>query len=103
MAAVALLFALFTFRRPPFVLIDEMDAALDSKNVKSLGKFISSVSEPQVIVISLKESLYVKARGLVGVYKDQRTESSAMVCLDLEPYAMDADSDEEASMQIAGA
>ena len=103
MAAVALLFALFTFRKPPFVLIDEMDAALDSKNVRALARFISQVSDPQVIVISLKESLYVRARGLVGVYKTRSTESSGMVCLDLAPFAMDADEDfQDDLLQIAG-
>ena len=36
MAACALLFALVAYRPPPFLILDEVDAHLDSKNVDSL-------------------------------------------------------------------
>ena len=106
MAAVALLFALFAFKQPPFVLIYEMDAALDAKNVRALGRFVSQIEKPQVIVIYLKESLYTKAKGLIGVYKDRIGDNSGMVCLDLTKYASVEDEMEdefgEQVLQIAG-
>jgi len=42
----------------------------------------------QVVVISLKDTLYVKADALVGVYKDQEKRSSAHLTIDLTKYGI---------------
>ena len=91
MAALALLFCVATFAPPPFFVLDEVDAALDSQNVAKVAAYIRSRARPefQFIVISLKASLYERAEGLVGVYRktaDQQN-SSASLTLDLEQYA----------------
>ena len=71
-AALALLFAINSYRPAPFFVLDEVDAALDSGNVAILGRFLREQAEAsgtQFIVISLKGALYEKAESLVGVYK----------------------------------
>ncbi len=97
-AAAALLFAIISFRRPPFVMVDEMDAALDKKNVQALGSFLRAVGM-QVLVITLKDSLFGKADGLVGVYKPL-AEGSKLACLDLRGYRDGDDEDEEESAAL---
>lgn len=90
MAALALLFCVATFAPPPFFVLDEVDAALDSQNVAKVAAYIRSRARPefQFIVISLKASLYERAEGLVGVYRktDDHQNSSASLTLDLEKY-----------------
>ncbi|PWN23168.1 cohesin complex subunit psm1 [Microstroma glucosiphilum] len=90
MAALALLFCVATFAPPPFFVLDEVDAALDSQNVAKVAAYIRSRARPefQFIVISLKASLYERAEGLVGVYRktEEDQNSSASLTLDLEKY-----------------
>ena len=38
--------------------MDEIDAALDSKNVTNLGKYINEKQKVQHIVISLSKNMY---------------------------------------------
>lgn len=90
-AAVALLFALLTYSAPPFSMVDEIDAALDAENVGVLSRFMKYAVPHQLLVISLKESLYAKADCLIGVYKDCHTSGSGIVTLDLRPYPYEED------------
>ncbi|GER34808.1 structural maintenance of chromosomes protein [Striga asiatica] len=83
-AALALLFAIHSFKPSPFFILDEVDAALDNLNVAKVASFIRSKScggermdreaqfgsSFQSIVISLKDNFYDKAQALVGVYRD---------------------------------
>lgn len=88
-AALALLFAIHSFKPAPFFVLDEIDAALDNINVQRVANFIRAKSRRdglQVIVISLKDSFYNKADALVGVYKDTKKRSSAHLTLDLTKY-----------------
>ncbi|KAF4701008.1 Structural maintenance of chromosomes protein 1B [Perkinsus olseni] len=39
-AAAALLFAIFAWQRPALVLLDELDAALDKRNLSTLPQFV---------------------------------------------------------------
>jgi structural maintenance of chromosome 1 len=85
-AALALLFAVHSFRPSPFFVLDEVDAALDNLNVAKVAAYIRSKSRDdakgpdsggqgtgfQSVVISLKDTFYDKADALVGVYRDQR-------------------------------
>jgi structural maintenance of chromosome 1 len=86
-AAVALIFSILSFMCPPFAIVDEIDAALDSGNVQVLSKFMRHAVTHPLIVISLKEKMYAKADFLIGVYKDlARHGSSGLVTVDLRPY-----------------
>jgi structural maintenance of chromosome 1 len=99
-AALALLFAIHSFRPSPFFILDEVDAALDNLNVAKVAGFIRSKSCErgaeeegrdggcgfQSIVISLKDSFYDKAEALVGVYRDSDLSCSRTLTFDLTKY-----------------
>lgn len=99
-AALALLFAIHSFRPSPFFILDEVDAALDNLNVAKVAGFIRSKSCErageeqdgdggcgfQSIVISLKDSFYDKAEALVGVYRDAERSCSRTLTFDLTKY-----------------
>eukprot|EP00439_Symbiodinium_sp_Y106_P032472 s3014_g3.t2 len=85
LAAMALLFAVQDFQRPPFMVLDEVDAALDANNVRALSRYVEQ-ADCQTIVISLKDRFYVRADALVGVWKNKPQETSAILTLDLQKY-----------------
>ncbi|KAK9474689.1 RecF/RecN/SMC protein [Dipodascopsis tothii] len=89
MAALALLFAIHSFRPSPFFVLDEVDAALDNANVAKIAKYIQghASADFQFIVISLKNTLYQHSNALVGIYRAQDENSSRALTLDLQPYA----------------
>lgn len=86
-AALALLFAIHSYRPAPFFILDEIDAALDNANVQRVASFIRAKSpSTQFIVISLKGSLYEKAESLIGIYRDPEEISSKILSLKLSEY-----------------
>ncbi|XP_036261430.1 structural maintenance of chromosomes protein 1A-like [Molothrus ater] len=72
-AALALLFAIHSYKPAPFFVLDEIDAALDNTNIGKVANYIKeqSAANFQAIVISLKEEFYTKAQSLIGVYPEQ--------------------------------
>jgi len=72
LAALALLFAIHSFKPTPFFVLDEIDAALDNTNIGKIARFIREKTETscQCIVISLKEEFYGHADCLIGVTTD---------------------------------
>ncbi|KAH8581647.1 SMC1 structural maintenance of chromosomes 1 [Cryptosporidium sp. chipmunk genotype I] len=86
MAALALLFAMQSYRPSPFFVLDEVDAALDPRNVQSIAKFLKKASF-QSIVISLKDRLFSQADTLIGVYKNREMQTSSTMTLDLRRYS----------------
>ncbi|KAF9934466.1 Structural maintenance of chromosomes protein 1 [Linnemannia zychae] len=88
MAALALLFAIHSFRPSPFFVLDEVDAALDNMNVARIGQYLQdhASTDLQFIVISLKSSLYERGEGLVGIYRDQGVNSSKTLTLALDQF-----------------
>lgn len=87
-AALALLFAIHSFHPSPFFVLDEVDAALDNSNVLRIANYIKkhAGSNYQFIVISLKNALFEKSDALVGIYREQRENSSKTITLDLTEY-----------------
>eukprot|EP00392_Amoebophrya_sp_AT5.2_P009945 g9976.t1 len=75
LAALALCFAVHHYQKPPFIILDEVDAPLDSYNVKSVRRYLSR-AKFQSIVISLKDELFCQSDALFGVFKDQRMDQS---------------------------
>ncbi|CAF1354411.1 unnamed protein product, partial [Didymodactylos carnosus] len=71
-AAIALMFALRSFKPAPFFLLDEVDAALDNTNIGKVADFIreQSQQEFQCLVISLKEQFFSRSDALVGIYPE---------------------------------
>ncbi|XP_068959739.1 structural maintenance of chromosomes protein 1B [Petaurus breviceps papuanus] len=98
-AALALLFAVHSFRPAPFFVLDEVDAALDNTNIGKVSSYVREQTREQVqmIVISLKEEFYSKADALVGIYPEQGDcMFSQVLTLDLSLYP-DGDSREHRS------
>eukprot|EP00930_Biecheleria_cincta_P061734 TRINITY_DN4729_c0_g1_i1.p1 TRINITY_DN4729_c0_g1~~TRINITY_DN4729_c0_g1_i1.p1 ORF type:complete len:1235 (-),score=374.74 TRINITY_DN4729_c0_g1_i1:275-3979(-) len=86
LAAMALLFAVHAYQRPPFMVLDEVDAALDANNVRAISNFVENQAKCQTIVISLKDRFFVRGQALVGVWKNKPQETSAVLTLDLTKY-----------------
>ncbi|XP_062856849.1 structural maintenance of chromosomes protein 1B [Trichomycterus rosablanca] len=90
-AALALIFAIHSFRPAPFFVLDEVDAALDNTNISKVTSFIREQSRgnSQIIVISLKEEFYSRSDALLGVYSEfNECMFSRILSLDLTPYPL---------------
>ncbi|NXF47450.1 SMC1B protein, partial [Oceanites oceanicus] len=88
-AALALVFAVHSFRPAPFFILDEIDAALDNTNIDKVSSFIREQAHEQfqMIVISLKEEFYSKADALIGVCPERDDFMfSRVLTLDLTEY-----------------
>ncbi|XP_067150730.1 structural maintenance of chromosomes protein 1B [Apteryx mantelli] len=88
-AALALVFAIHSFRPAPFFILDEIDAALDNTNIDKVSSFIRDQAHEQIqmIVISLKEEFYSKADALIGVCPERDDFMfSQVLTLDLTAY-----------------
>ncbi|XP_066488241.1 structural maintenance of chromosomes protein 1B [Tiliqua scincoides] len=98
-AALALLFAMHSFRPTPFFVLDEVDAALDNTNIGKVSSFIKQQSQEQfqIVVISLKEEFYSRADALIGVCpQPDDIMFSQVLTLDLSKYP---DTDENGRQQ----
>jgi structural maintenance of chromosome 1 len=88
-AALALLFAINSYKPSPFFVLDEIDAALDNNNIAKVVRYIKKrVAEDnlQCIVISLKDTFYSKTDALIGIFRDQDLDCSGTVTLNLADY-----------------
>ncbi|XP_043392919.1 structural maintenance of chromosomes protein 1B isoform X7 [Chelonia mydas] len=95
-AALALVFAIHSFRPAPFFILDEVDAALDNTNIGKVSSFIKEQAQEQcqMIVISLKEEFYSRADALIGVCPEQDDYMfSQVLTLDLTVYPDTDDSE----------
>ncbi|KAG1939050.1 structural maintenance of chromosomes protein 1B isoform X2 [Pimephales promelas] len=100
-AALALVFAIHSFRPAPFFVLDEVDAALDNTNIGKVTGFFRMMSREscQIIVISLKEEFYSRADALLGVYSSfDECMFSRLLTLDLTPYPLNNENDTEREM-----
>ena len=79
MTAIALLFATYQVRPSPFCLLDEIDAALDDKNV---GSFVTALTAfanvSQYIVITHNRKTVMGASSLLGVTMEESGVSKIM-------------------------
>ena len=68
LTSLAFLFALIASARPPFVVLDEVDAALDEANSKRFANLLESVkTQTQCIVVTHNRSTMHVAAALYGV------------------------------------
>ncbi|ORX37975.1 RecF/RecN/SMC N terminal domain-domain-containing protein [Kockovaella imperatae] len=90
LASLALVFALHVFKPTPLYFMDEIDAALDFKNVSIVANYIQSKTQAaQFIVISLRNDMFELAHRLVGIYKTSNcTKSIAIDNKDLTTQAV---------------
>jgi len=85
-AALALLFAIQSYKPAPFFILDEIDESLDVSNVLNVSQYFKERSKNmQFIVISLNNKLYANADALIGVYRIQ-SQTSRILTLDLSKF-----------------
>ncbi|TNJ26434.1 SMC4-like protein [Giardia muris] len=79
-SSLSLIFALHCFRPTPFYVMDEIDAALDARNVTVIANYIrEKTRNAQFVVISLRNHTFELADRLVGIYK-QHNASRCVIC-----------------------
>lgn len=77
LSSLALVFALHYYKPSPLYFLDEIDAALDFKNVSIVANYIKDrTKNAQFIIISLRSNMFELADYLTGIYKvDDCTDS----------------------------
>ncbi|KAG0047622.1 hypothetical protein BGZ83_007351 [Gryganskiella cystojenkinii] len=77
LSSLALVFALHHFKPTPLYVMDEIDAALDFRNVSIVANYIKErTKNAQFVIISLRNNMFELADRLVGIYKtDNKTKS----------------------------
>lgn len=84
LTSIALLFALSQVNPPPFLVLDETDAALDEANSQKYGDMIESLSEfSQLVLVTHNRETMSRAQTLFGVTLG-RDDASTMLSLRLE-------------------
>jgi structural maintenance of chromosome 4 len=80
LSSLALVFALHHFKPTPLYFLDEIDAALDFKNVSIVANYIKErTKDAQFIIISLRNNMFELADRLVGIYKTYNTTKSVSI------------------------
>lgn len=80
LSSLALVFALHAFKPTPLYFMDEIDAALDFRNVSIIGNYIKDrTKNAQFIIISLRNNMFELSRRLVGIYKTKNCTKSIAV------------------------
>lgn len=84
LTSIALLFAIIAVNPPPFIVLDEIDAALDEANSRRYGKILQDLKEKsQFIVITHNRETMEQAGTLYGVTVHE-DGSSKLLSLKLE-------------------
>ncbi|XP_048121194.1 structural maintenance of chromosomes protein 4 [Alosa alosa] len=80
LSSLALVFALHHFKPTPLYFMDEIDAALDFKNVSIVACYIyEQTKNAQFIIISLRNNMFEIADRLIGIYKTYNTTKSVPI------------------------
>ncbi|SZF03760.1 unnamed protein product [Blumeria hordei] len=80
LSSLALVFALHHYKPTPLYVMDEIDAALDFRNVSIVASYIKErTKNAQFIVISLRNNMFELATRLVGVYKVNHMTKSVTI------------------------
>ena len=88
LTAISLLFAILNVKPVPFVILDEVEAALDEANVENFGQYLESKKEKsQFIVITHKKKTMEFADALYGITM-QESGVSKIVSVRLEERNM---------------
>lgn len=80
LSSLALVFALHHFKPTPLYVMDEIDAALDFKNVSIVANYIKErTKNAQFVIISLRNNMFELADRLVGIYKTHDATKSVTI------------------------
>jgi structural maintenance of chromosome 4 len=82
-------FALHHYKPTPLYVMDEIDAALDFKNVSIVANYIKErTKNAQFIIISLRNNMFELANRLVGIYKTANQTKTVAInpsCIQANP------------------
>ncbi|KAK2144822.1 hypothetical protein LSH36_727g01027 [Paralvinella palmiformis] len=80
LSSLALVFALHHYKPTPLYVMDEIDAALDFKNVSIVANYIKErTKNAQFIIISLRNNMFELADRLIGIYKTYNCTKSVTI------------------------
>ena len=80
LSSLSLVFALHHYKPTPLYVMDEIDAALDFKNVSIVANYIKErTQDAQFIIISLRNNMFELADRLVGIYKTHHCTKSVTI------------------------
>ncbi|XP_050230280.1 structural maintenance of chromosomes protein 4-like [Mercurialis annua] len=80
LSSLSLVFALHHYKPTPLYVMDEIDAALDFKNVSIVGHYVKDrTKDAQFIIISLRNNMFELADRLVGIYKTDNCTKSITI------------------------
>ncbi|XP_061683250.1 structural maintenance of chromosomes protein 4 isoform X2 [Syngnathoides biaculeatus] len=80
LSSLALVFALHHYKPTPLYFMDEIDAALDFKNVSIVAEYIyEQTKNAQFIIISLRNNMFEIADRLIGIYKTDNTTKTVAI------------------------
>ncbi|XP_063394251.1 structural maintenance of chromosomes protein 4 [Cydia fagiglandana] len=80
LSSLALVFALHYYKPTPLYVMDEIDAALDFKNVSIVANYIKErTKNAQFIIISLRYNMFEVSNRLVGIYKTEDCTKSLTI------------------------
>lgn len=69
LSSLSLVFAVHHYKPSPLYCLDEIDAALDYRNVSIVGQYLQKrAKDCQFIIISLRNNMFELANQLVGIY-----------------------------------
>ncbi|KAL0952089.1 hypothetical protein HGRIS_008725 [Hohenbuehelia grisea] len=87
LSSLALVFALHVFKPTPLYFMDEIDAALDFRNVSIVANYIKDrTKNAQFIIISLRNDMFELSHRLIGIYKT----SNATQSISIDNHALSA-------------
>ncbi|KAI0687981.1 RecF/RecN/SMC [Cytidiella melzeri] len=77
LSSLALVFALHVYKPTPLYFMDEIDAALDFRNVSIVANYIKDrTKNAQFIIISLRNDMFELSHRLIGIYKTSNATRS---------------------------
>merc|ERR1719331_3076089 len=80
LASLSLVFALHHYKPTPLYFMDEIDAALDFRNVSIIANYIKDrTKNAQFIIISLRNHMFECADRLMGIYKTHDQSKSVTI------------------------
>ncbi|EFI28737.1 hypothetical protein CC1G_13763 [Coprinopsis cinerea okayama7 len=80
LSSLALVFALHVYKPTPLYFMDEIDAALDFRNVSIVANYIKDrTKNAQFIIISLRNDMFELSHRLIGIYKTNNATRSISI------------------------
>ena len=81
LTSIALIFAISQVNPPPFLVLDETDAALDEANSRKYGDMLENLSKhSQLIVVTHNRETMSRAQVIYGVTMDADAVSKLPLC-----------------------